>query len=313
MNITEPDLKKPAPKVLFTHVINPFTPRAESHDVAQKVTFKAIENAIEFARQNGVSVEALGVALQADAHVIAPPIKPVISLNRTMMDFGTFTKKRAYPLFGDVLRAAAEHGCGEYLIYTNIDISPQRNCYVETKRLIDAQGNANPMHPFIITRRSLLTRPYASVDELEEMYKDPGSPHPGYDYFVFPRAWVEKMRFAAVCIGAWWFDLVLMANLDTLSQKRTLVYKDLYLTFHVGDDPQWTGLDDEFALHNAREAAKAAKELRESTGVKPFASWLDWLEIKLAGSRPKVRRALIEWRNHRQKKAIARRSGTRDY
>ncbi|CAN5327123.1 hypothetical protein BH09PLA1_BH09PLA1_32630 [soil metagenome] len=293
---------------MFSHVINPFTPRAPSHDLAQKVTFAAIKNAMDVAKSNGIGVECLGVVLPEDEPIVQPPITPVPALKRTVMDFGTFSKKRLYPLYLDVLRAGTDHGRGTYLIYTNIDISPQPNFYVELKRLIDAQAGADPMHPFIITRRSLVTRPYSDVSELPEMYKDPGSAHPGYDCFVFPRAWPPRMRMAATCLGAWWFTEVLLANLDTLSNQRTLVYKDLHLTFHVGDDPQWLGMD-EFEQHNAREAAKAAKELRESTGADPFGSWLDWLEVKLTGKRPKIRRALIEWRMYRQKKAISRRGG----
>ena len=295
-------------QVLFTHVINPFTPRAASHELAQKVTFQTIRNAMDHAAANGVGVEALGIVLHEDQGVVEPPVRAVPALSRTIMDFGTFSKKRLYPLFADVLQAAHDHGRGRYLIYSNIDISPQRHLYVELKRIIDAQRGAEPMYPFIVTRRSLIARPYSDVSELEDMYKDPGHWHPGFDLFVFPRVWVPQMRFAGVCIGAWWFDLMMMANLDAVSRKRVITYKKLSLTFHVGDDPTWLGMD-EFAEYNRAECAKACSDLRAAIDYRPFASWLDWLEIKLTGKRPKFRRVLIEFRNARQKKLIGWRGG----
>lgn len=297
---------------LFTHLVNPFTPRAASQELAQKATFAAIRNAIEYAKNHGVEAEALGVVLPEDAQYVEPPTRPVPALKRTVMDLGTFTKKRAYPLFGDVLQAAYEHGRGKYVIFSNIDIAPQREFYVEVKKLIDDQQGADPMYPFIITRRSLLTTPYHDVSELEAMYKDRGSAHPGYDCFIFPREWIPRMKMAGVVIGAWWFTEMLLANLDTLSRKRTLVYTDLYLTFHIGDDPQWLGMD-EYWQHNAKECGKAVKELHESEGFHPFGSWLDWVEIKIHGPKPRLRRIMIEWRNHRNKKKIARQSGHQAY
>jgi hypothetical protein len=310
---TSPATAPPAPAptagsgVNITHVIHPFrSPPGSSYDVALRVTCASMARAQEEAAKAGIRVECLGITMTDAADTALPPLRPVPVLTRTINDFATFPKPRPLAIFGDVIAAGAQHGSGTYMIYANIDIGLQPHFYIELMKMIRSHGDQ--MHPLVITRRTIDPCPYKDPSDLEQIYKEPGKPHPGYDCFCFRRDWVPKMRFGRVGLGAWWFDGIMLANLDAVSPKKTLVYKHQHLTFHLGDDNHWLG-PDEWWRYNQAACLDACSEIRASTGAKGFGTWLDYHERKLTEVRPKLRRAIIETRNTLTLKLINLRKG----
>jgi hypothetical protein len=267
-----------------------------------------MQRAQQEAARAGINVECLGITMTDAADTALPPLKPVPVLTRTINDFATFSKRRPLAIFGDVIAAGAKQGRGEYMIYANIDIGLQPNFYIELMKMIRSHGQ--PMHPLVITRRTIDPSPYTNPSQLEQVYKEPGKPHPGYDLFAFRREWAPKMRFGRVGLGAWWFDGIMLANLDAVSPKKTLVYKNQHLTFHLGDDNHWLG-PDEWWRYNQAACIDACKEIRQSTNAKGFGTWLDYQERKLTDVRPKVRRAVLEARNALTLKWIGLRTGAK--
>jgi len=92
------------------------------------------------------------------------------------------------------------------------------------------------------------------------MYADEGAKHPGYDCFVFPMQFVDRMVVGHACIGARHFDSLLLANIDALSTFRGRIFSDLHLTFHLGDDRNWVSKID-YEEFNLRECLRASRHL----------------------------------------------------
>jgi len=185
-----------------------------------------------------------------------------------------------FPHCKDVLDIGFRHGTGEYLIFTNMDICPQAYFYEALDRLI----GRNPEAALVIPRRTI-SDSYRSPSDLPAMYRKPGSPHEGFDCFVFPRAWVPRLDLGALCLAIPSFDLALIMNLDVLSGFRCRVLWSQFLTFHLGDDKSWSSqslLND----HNTREALNVAQRLRAQVGELPHRSKLEYAEVWLTRGTP---------------------------
>lgn len=242
----------------FTHIINPFAvPSGSEHDIAQRVSFASLRNSVAYAEEHGVSVEVLAVCYPEDAPAVEAPARLLPPLERSVQDIRAIKPVRKFPLLVDILEAGARHGVGEYLVFTNIDISTQPHFYVEVQKILTS-GEYAP-RACLINRR-LISSHYTSVSELPAMYADTGFPHPGYDCFVFPRAWVQDLCLERVCIGTRHFDYLLIANLDLLSNHRLMIYRDICLTFHIGNDETWwTRI--EYDNYNVEETIRAIQAM----------------------------------------------------
>jgi len=276
----------------FTHVINIFsTPPNSPHALAQAVTIQTIKSAREAAALQGIEVELVAVCFEADVSWVDPAFKTAILPDRTVLNFGTFKKPRPIPLLRDIIETGAKAGSKTFMIYSNIDIAVQRNFYVRLAEMID-KGRAN--RGIVINRRTVMG-PYSSLSEIEQMYADPGIQHPGYDCWTFPRNWSELMRFGNVCVGNFWFDLLMLANMDLLGRHGMIIFKNQHLTFHIGDDVGWD-IRSDYSEHNRAEAIKAVTELQTSQNRRPIGTWTDWLRSKLQNKPTKLRRILLETR-----------------
>lgn len=242
----------------FTHLINPFRTDSPEHARAQEITFAAMRNAIREAQRHRIEVELLAAVLEGDERAIEPPARRLPPLRRALADVLPMERPRRLPLFADLMQLAYEHGRGDYVIFTNMDISPQVDFYYVIQRLLPK----DPQRPraLVINRRTISAH-YTGPEQLREMYQEQGVPHEGFDCFVFPRAWIPQLLLGDLPIGTAGFDQVLLANLEILTGCRTDVLYRQRLTFHLGDDKAWAR-ESEVYQFSKRETARVMRELR---------------------------------------------------
>ncbi|MGB3508583.1 MAG: tetratricopeptide repeat protein [Microcoleaceae cyanobacterium] len=144
------------------------------------------------------------------------------------------------------------------MIYTNVDIALQANFYTEVAKFIGQGYDA-----FVINRRTI-SDSYQDVIDIPLMYGEKGNPHPDHDCFIFKRSVYPKFRLGLICIGARWVGRCLYINC-LLNAEKFAEFKDLYLTFHLGDRREW-GSDkfNDYHLHNQKEMGKIMREYQEN-------------------------------------------------
>jgi len=274
------------PNIRFTHLLNPFTAKPGSeHDIAQRVTFQALRNAAEESTRAGIGVEVLSVVYPQDVGSAEAPSRVVAELSRSVQDVHPMSPPRMFPLVKDLLDLAAQHGQGDYIVFTNVDISPQPFLY----KVLDDLMKSNPQRAVIVNRRTI-PRVISGPAQISLAYQEAGNSHHGHDCFVFPRAWVPQLILNDVCIGAPWWDYALLANLDALSQFRMFTYLHQRLTFHLGDDRAWTALSD-YDAYNQQQVLAVIDALEQRHGKAPAESRFAWVAQR-ARQQPASQRSL---------------------
>lgn len=267
--------------MLFSHVINPFVARPDSeHEFAQRVTWAALERGLDEGRRAGIEVELLGAVFPDDVPSVRPSARPLPHLTKCVSDIVKLDRVVPLPLCADVLRLAQEHGRGEYVVFTNMDICPQPYFYRALARMVGGRHDA----AFVIPRRTIPAR-FTSVEQLPEMIREAGMPHEGFDCFVFPRAWIERLDLGTLCLGIPGFDLMLILNLEALTQFHTSVLWNQFLTFHLGDDKSWSGRS-ELNAHNDNEARAILARLEQRLGRIPARSKFEYIRTWLLREPP---------------------------
>lgn len=260
------------PNIRFTHLLNPFSAKPGSeHDIAQRVTFQALRNAAEESTRAGIGVEVLSVVYPQDVASAEAPSRVIAELSRSVQDVHPMSPPRMFPLVRDLLDLAARHGEGDYIVFTNVDISPQPFLY----KVLDDLMKRDPTRAVIVNRRTI-PRVISDPAQISLAYKEAGNSHHGHDCFVFPRAWVPQLILNEVCIGAPWWDYALLANLDALSQFRMFTYLHQRLTFHLGDDRAWTALSD-YDVYNQQQVLGVIEALEARHGKAPAESRFAWV------------------------------------
>lgn len=237
----------------FIHVINPFSASKTSDVfVAQPIVFESIKVARNL-RSEGIelNVKVLSVQFDEDKSIIPEHIKTGPTLVRSVLDYGNFNTQKKLPRIHDILNAAYEWALTfDYIIYTNVDISLLPHFYESIGVIID-----NGFDAFTITRRTI-PNTYTKPDELPWMYMEAGKPHPGYDCFVFKRELFPAFELGNVCIGANFVGKAMIINM-LVHSKRFKVFKDLHLTFHIGDDQAWRNPRfRDYDEHNQKEVER---------------------------------------------------------
>jgi hypothetical protein len=177
-------------------------------------------------------------------------------------DVAHFRKKRKLALIKDILDVLVESSNADYLIYTNVDIALQPFFYPVIGEIIGQGHDA-----FIINRRTIPGH-YKNAEDIPLMYAEVGETHPGWDCFIFKRDLYPRFRLGQACIGTDWIGRMMIANMAVLA-KRFKVFKDLQMTFHIGDERTW-GNDEfsDYADHNREECRKTLLEFDKKYG--PF-------------------------------------------
>jgi tetratricopeptide (TPR) repeat protein len=259
----------------IAHIIQPaIVDKSSDLFVAQPITFETMKIAQKLAQEQ-VDV-TLYYARFFDENISMPEeFQATRDLKRSILDIAAFEHKRKLPLIKDILdrlyEAASE---AEYLIYTNVDIALMPHFYITVNQLIEKGYDA-----FFINRRTI-SKKYQSVSDIPLMYSEIGKPHGGQDCFVFKRSVYPEYYIGDICIGVPSFGKELVINL-LCHATRFEEFKDLHLTFHLGNDRVWNyDENQDYRLHNINELKKIIKYYQESTKL-PDHSWVDKIMAKL--------------------------------
>jgi hypothetical protein len=229
----------------FAHVINPVNaPQGSDLAIAQPITFEAIKRARQFCEGQPI-VELYSVSFPEDHATIPAFFTKLPDLERSVLDIAPFTIKRKYPLLLDILKSVYHGSDADFLIFTNMDISPMPHFYTAINRLLSDESDA-----LIINRRGIPGH-YKSPEDLPLMYAEFGEPHPGFDCFVFKRELLSQFILEDICVGVPFIEVSLTHNLIAFAKKLKLV-DNLHLTFHIGREVM-PPINPEFYTHNRRE------------------------------------------------------------
>jgi hypothetical protein len=234
----------------IAHIINPVVvDQASDLYVAQPITFETMKTAKKFA-EGQVEAELFTAQFPEDRVLVPGGFQLTPDLERSVIDFGSFQKRRKLPLLADILDRLYAAADAEYLVYTNVDIALQPHFYVAVNALIERGYDA-----FVINRRTIAAV-YSSPAEIPLMYAEAGEKHPGFDCFVFKREVYPRYELGKICLGVQWIDNVLIMNL-VCHARNFSVFRKLHLTFHLGDSQNW--LKEKYADYYAYNQAEAAK------------------------------------------------------
>jgi hypothetical protein len=237
--------------------------------MAQPITFASMRVAKEQAK-DVVDVAHLAAFLPAEREAVPVDFLPLPPLTRDITALGQFRILRPLPLLRDVLDRLYENSDADYLLYTNVDIALQPHFYSVVAGFIAEGADA-----IVINRRSLLDGNF-TVADLPLLCSLPGTPHPGYDCFVFHRSLYPSFILGDVCLGTGHVDLPFICSLIA-SARNFRLYTHEHLTFHIGDRRVWRSRKyRDYLRHNDREAANALHALahRAPRKMRPWMSTL---------------------------------------
>ena len=258
----------------IAHIVNLFQPPLDSDLVlAQEVTIRSMERAKEFA-QGSVQADLLSSQTDNDRKLVPNSFKATQNLTRSVLDNGRFEKQLELPILKDILDRLYNESEAEYLVFTNVDIGLQPDFYLKVKQFIDEGHDA-----FMINRRRIPAK-FNSADELDEMYKERGLNHPGFDCFVFHRSLYPKFSLSEVCIGVPFIGITLSQNLFCFA-RNPKVYADEHLTFHIGLEIFKKRAPREFWKYNQQHFWKAMKEIWPELDTRKWPSGKSLLPLRL--------------------------------
>ena len=235
----------------IAHIINPVkVDKSSDLYTAQPITFESMRFAAEKVHEM-VEVELLSTQYPEDLEIIPDYFKKLENLNRSVLDVGSFSRKRKLPLIADIIDILYRSTDAEVLVYTNVDIGLMPGFYEFVKEQIDRGLDA-----FIINRRRI-PEIYKEPGELNSIYQDKGKSHPGFDCFVFKRELVPKFQFGDICLGVPFIGVSFAHNLFCFAENFKLFDKE-HLTFHIGMIVM-APRDKEYYWHNRREFNRIKK------------------------------------------------------
>lgn len=254
------------------HLINPVAaPPGSDLAAAQPVTFAALADSRWHGATLGLEIFQCAVGYAEDAPMFPTEFRRLPELTRSVLDMGRFQRPRKLPLIADLVARAVEAADAlevETIIYTNVDIAPMPDFYPAINALLSQGYDA-----FSVARRTLAKDWPGGVDDLPLMRAQVGAPHPGRDCFVFHREAARRFDLGLACIGTTPVGKVLAANL-LCHASNYADFKDLHLTFHLGEDRAWLAADlDDYAAHNRRELLGVLGRLRARGLGSPHPAW----------------------------------------
>ena len=142
------------------------------------------------------------------------------------------------PRLVDILRVGAAALDVEYLIFSNVDISPRPAFYLQVRKFL-SQG-----YDALCINRQNLPKTYEGVvidrSTVELGQSLAGSPTPGIDCFVFRKEILPRLDLGNTFVGFPPVGQVLKTQIEKHSH-RFLWVKEGFYTFHLGDDYGWGG------------------------------------------------------------------------
>ena len=241
----------------IVHIVNPVVVGAESDLLhAQPITYETMRIAKRFAKKHlkgKLEIDLCATVYPEDDGMIGAGFTRVNNLKEEVCDKYEFTSKyRKLPYMREIIKNAMEVDA-DYYIQTNVDIGLMPHFYVTVNRLID-QGYVS----FIINKR-IISGHYKTIDRIPEMWAEIGTQHNGYDCFVFSRWAADRFGdLGDACMATPWSETTLAARMVE-TDSGTKVFKDIHVTFHIGDKRSWMQLAD-YRQHNTEQFAKVLKQ-----------------------------------------------------
>jgi hypothetical protein len=226
----------------FAHLINPFKCNEDNPSYlyyAQPITFKTMYNAKIEANKISVKVDLFCANFPEDDEIIPDYFIKLPHLQKSTKSlFPNIKTNKKLPIIQEMLMLVYKNTDADYIIFTNSDISVQKNFYTKINNIINNQK----LKSFVINRRDDLPKfkngKRLTENNLDILYKEKGKKHPGKDCFIIHRSLIQKINMGNMFIGysPWGNTLnTLLKNIN----KNHKVFEDLYLTFHLGDDKAW--------------------------------------------------------------------------
>jgi FkbM family methyltransferase len=240
----------------IVHFVNPYSVRGESgYGKLQKLTYDSMRVASDF---DGGDIMLVSVQHNAEKDLTPEGFHCSRFLDRTVTNLADFRKPQPLPLLFDILERGAElANPHDFLIYTNSDIILMPFFYSAVRDLIEQGFDA-----INICRRTIGENVlYQDRENLAR--SEVGETHPGSDCFVFSRKIFDKFIRNDACIGKEGVAKSLLLNLATAAD-RMLVLRNVNLTYHIGDDRDWTSPDaQDYAAFNRQELQKLYQQLSQ--------------------------------------------------
>lgn len=259
--VKEKNLNLKKKDLSFFHIFNPVPPSI-SNDlyIASPLVFKSLKQAKEFAGK--ISVNQALTFYEEEEDFAPKDFLRTSFLEKSVLDYRKFYKKRKLPLLRDIIQKAYEHSKeGDYIIYTNADIILLPHFYTRLTELVHEGYDG------IVVNRRTLSKKWALEEEINGIYSELGESHPGFDCFVFKREAYPQFFLGRACLGAHLAGRSLFYNL-LASSKKFIVLKEEHLTCHIGDDNASKKKEQlDYIEHNTNECIHVLEELEKRLGL----------------------------------------------
>lgn len=245
--------------IRIAHCINPFKCLKSNPSYlyyAQPITFKSMREAQLEAQKYGIDIKLYAVNYPEDDVIIPDYFIKLPHLKQsTSTEFPDISRNKKLPIIQEIFDSILTNNDADYIIFTNSDIGLQKNFYIEVNNIIHKTGSK----AFVINRRDNISKfknnKRLTENDLNIFYNEKGKKHPGRDCFVIKRTILEQINMGLMFTGYPPWGSVLHTLLKKV-YKETLIFKNLYLTFHLGNDESWSKLKDDLLLEKNKELSE---------------------------------------------------------
>lgn len=226
----------------IVHLINPYKSKKENASYlyyAQPITLKSMYLAKKHAKKKGIKVKLYAINFEEDNDVVPKYFKKLPNLKKSTLSlFPKISKNRKLPIIQEMFNSVLKNCSFDYIIFTNLDIGVQKNFYTSIYSLIK---NMN-LKSLIINRRDNIPKfknnKRLTKKDIKLIYREKGEKHPGKDCFIIKREILKKINMDSMFTGysPWGNTLYYLLKKKDINIK---VFKNLFLTFHLGKDRAW--------------------------------------------------------------------------
>jgi len=238
----------------IAHIINPVKV-TEERDLhwQQPIVLESLTEAKGYANSHGIVVEPVTAFYPEDEELCVGFMKAE-PLERSVLDIQDFAIPKKLPLFKDILQGLYDTSTADYFVYTNADICVMPHFYMFIKDMIEKGHDSFAINKRIIPE-TLKNEP------LSMMWSNLGTPHAGFDCFVFRRELFPLFRLGNSCVGAPWGECNIVTNLIAFAKNFT-VFREQHVTFGIGDRRGWLPhAFNDYRIHCTNEYARMLRRL----------------------------------------------------
>ncbi|GAB4134558.1 MAG: hypothetical protein Fur0041_07960 [Bacteroidia bacterium] len=246
----------------FTHIVNPFkganTPEEQQ---SRDITFRAMEQAAAHAAPVA-NVRLATAQFPEDKTIIPETYIKTTDLTKALNQLQGLGHTKKLPFMQEIVSRFHEFPDSDFYIYTNMDIIPAPGFYSTVADLIQT----HQCDALIINRRRIKEKWKNMPDEI---FRQNGLPHPGYDCFVFSKQILYQLQFGNAVIGVPGIGFLFAHNLFLFARK-CMVFSDLKITYHLGLEIVKNWADDQVVKFQISEAMKFLKKHRKDFDIRKF-------------------------------------------